>query len=326
MKDLSHKIAFIADDIKHLSEFGVHHNGTFGLMLASEVSYLCESKDLSLENNKAYGVFNKIKSEKKFGNHLNVISTEKMPLDSFNLIFARKDPPVNEEFHTYLEILKIASLNSKLRIINSPYGIAQTNEKLCTFNFPELIPKTIVTSTKETAKEFIKRHKTVVIKPINNKGGNGVCLIKDGEDLDSILDENLSTFHTIILQEYLPEITTGDKRILILNGEILGGIYRIPKTGEFLSHISRGASYKKLDLSNRDKYICEQIIPFLLKNGLYFVGIDIIGDYLIEINLTCPSNIIEVGECNERNIAKEIIDICLSNIEDRSIYKICEEI
>ena len=313
-KDISRnglKIAFIADDIKNLSEFGIFHNATFSLMLAAQELnvkiLLTESNNLKIDNNKITAKFDEVILKREVGNHLKIKSSSEYSLDSLNVIFARKDPPVNENFITYIQILSMIS--SETLIVNNPVGILRANEKLYIFNVPNLIPLTLVTSKKEELLGFLREHKEAVIKPLFNKGGEGVFYLNiNSINVDSIIEESLANNHTIVIQKYLPEVLDGDKRIILLNGEPVGGIIRIPKPGEFRAHISRGASYKPLTLSKRDIEICKALKPFLIRDGLYFAAIDVIGDYLIEVNVTCPANLYETEQAVKKPLSRMMIE------------------
>lgn len=315
------KIAFIADDIKNLSEFGVFHNATFSLMLAAcELNVkilLTESNNLKIVKNKILAKFDEVILRREVGNHLKVKSSSEYFLDSLNIIFARKDPPVNENFITYIQMLSLVPHDkSETLIVNNPEGILRANEKLYVFNVPNLIPITLVTSKKEEILDFLNKHKEAVIKPLFNKGGEGVFYLKvDGIDTNSIIEKSLANNHTVVIQKYLPEVLNGDKRIILLNGEPVGGIIRIPKPGEFRAHISRGASFKPLVLSKRDIEICKALKPFLIRDGIYFAAIDIIGNYLIEVNVTCPANLYETEQAVNKPLSKIIIQWALETVD-----------
>ncbi len=314
------KFAFIADDIRNLNEFGIFHNTTFGLMLtACEIDakvFLTESNNLKIINNKVIAKFDEVSLKQTVGNHIYIKDSKEHSLDSMNIIFARKDPPIDSSFISYMHMLSFVphittsnDPNKKTLIVNNPEGILGSNEKLYVFNLPQYLPTTLITSNKEEIISFLKTHKEAVIKPIFNKGGDGVFYLNVNDlNINPIIELSLTTYKTIIIQKYLPEIISGDKRIILLNGEPIGGIVRVPKEGEFRAHISRGASFKPLTLSKRDIEICESLKPLLIKDGLYFAAIDIIGDYLIEVNFTCPANLLETGEANKKPLAKQIIN------------------
>lgn len=326
------KIAYIADDIFNLSEYGIYHNGTFGLMLATQKLnenknleiLLTKVEDLSILNGRVLGNFSLVEVKKELGNYLKIISQKKYFLDELDILFARKDPPIDQNFLSYLqtltliphhgEISKSTNRENKILILNNPEGMLRANEKLYSIHLKDFIPPTLVTQNKSEIIDFLKEYKNAVIKPLFDKGGNGVFKTSiENKNYTCEIDNALSEKQPIIVQKYLDEIINGDKRIFFLNGEIMGGIRRVPKEGEFRAHISRGSTYSKLELSKRDLDICHTIKPYLIRDGLYFVAIDLIGDYLIEVNVTCPSNIIEGGECNSRDFAEEIINWAISN-------------
>ena len=317
------KIAFIADDIKDLTEFGVFHNATFSLMLAAQELnvkiLLTESNNLKIVKNKIVATFDEVILKREVGSHLKIKSSSEYSLNSFNIIFARKDPPVNENFITYIQMLSLVPHDKfETFIVNNPEGILRANEKLYIFNVPDFIPLTLVTSKKEQLFAFLREHKEAVIKPLFNKGGEGVFYLNvDSINVSSIIEESLANNHTVVIQKYLPEVLSGDKRIILLNGEPVGGIIRTPKPGEFRAHISRGASFKPLTFLKRDIEICNALKPFLIRDGLYFAAIDIIGDYLIEVNITCPANLYETEQAVNKPLSKMIIEwaleIALSN-------------
>ena len=319
------KVAFIADDIKNLNEFGLFHNATFGLMHACKKLknikiFLTQSNKLMVQNGKVYACFEEVipLPGKDIKRHLKIISKDFLPLDYFDVLFSRIDPPVNQDYLSYLQILTLQLQKKKPFIVNNPYGILKANEKLYALNFPDIIPPTLVTSNKSEITNFISKHKEVVIKPLFNKGGEGVFYLKNKEQRTlKIVNHSLRKNHIVLLQKYISSVKLGDKRIILLNGKPLGGIIRIPKKGEFLAHISRGARYKKLKLSKGDLAICQQLKPYLQKDGIYFAGIDLIGKYLIEVNVTCPANLIEAGERNKRPMAEEIVKWAISKCDAR---------
>ena len=314
------KIAFIADDIRNISEFGVFHNATFGLMIAAQEHknvkiLLTESKNLEIINNKVFAKFDEVVLKQEIGDHLKVKDTAEYCLDNLDIIFVRKDPPVDQSYLSLIQALYlVGNTNRKTNarkpfIINHPAGILKANEKLYALNFPKFIPPTMLTINKDRLLAFLKEHKEAVIKSIFNKGGDGVFYLDSNSlNVNPIIELCTSKGEIVLIQKYLPEVMKGDKRIILLKGEPIGGILRIPKEGEFRAHISRGASFKPLIFSKQDLKICQALKPRLIRDGLYFVAIDIIGDYLIEVNVTCPANLIETGQAVGKPLSKMVID------------------
>ena len=226
-----------------------------------------------------------------------------------NFIFIRQDPPYNMAYITSLHILELIDSN-KTRIVNEPMGIRNSPEKVLIFNFPKLMPPTIVTRSKEQVIEFLKINKKAVIKPLYGNGGEGVFLISSNDiNLNQIIETFISTSKEhFIVQKYLSEIIKGDKRIILVDGKPVGAISRVPKINEIRSNIHIGGSAIKTSISRSDKIICDIIGPELRKRKLFFVGIDIIGKYLIEINVTSPTCIREIKKLSKIDVAKIIWD------------------
>ncbi len=308
------KIAFIADGVKNFSKNDIFHDSSFALMLACKDLnidvFLTESKNLEIIKNKVFAKFDKVSVKQIPDKHVNVLETDILPLDSFNIIFARKDPPINENFISYAQILSlIDSSKKKSLIINSPIGILKANEKLYALNFPNLIPPTMVTSNKEKIRDFLDKHKEAVIKPLFDKAGGGVFYLnKNIQNADAIIEASTEDgSRASLIQKYIPEVLSGDKRIILLNGNPIGAMLRVPKKGELRANMSRGASVKPAKLTKKDYEICSALKPYLQKDGLYFAGIDVIGGYLTEVNVTSPTGLQEIERFTGKPLAKEIV-------------------
>ena len=313
------RIGFIADNIKDSSKIDIFHDSTFALMLAAQdikaqVLY-AQSNCLKIINNKVFAKFDEVTLRSEIGNHIDIKSTKDYSLDSLDIIFARKDPPVDQSFLSYLLMLSLvphigdnSSSNSRTLIVNSPLGMLKANEKLYALNFPGLIPQTLVSSQVEEMKDFLSDNKEAVLKSLFFMGGREVFYLnKDSKDSSSIIESAIQKEGIVLIQKYLPEVKAGDKRIILLDGTPIGALTRIPKAGEFRANMNQGASIKSTTLSQRDLEICEVLKPYLQKDGLYFTGIDVIGDYLIEVNVTSPTCLQEIERFTGRQLAKEIV-------------------
>lgn len=304
------KIGFIADDIKNFSEFDVSYNATFALMLAAQELgcevLLATSNDLKIINNQVSAKFAHVLLKHKVNNYLKVAKTKEYFLNTLDVVFARKDPPVNENYIAYIQMLNLVS---KALVVNNPEGILRANEKLYPLSFPKIVPPTIVTSKKSQILDFLKEHKEIVLKPLFFKGGEGVFYLnKDSRDNNPIIEAStINETKYILAQKYIPDVIRGDKRIVLLNGKILGAISRVPHHLEFRASVRRGAKIKAYKLSKKDFEICEMLKPALVKDGIYFASIDLIGDYLIEVNVTCPASLQEVERATGKPVAKEIV-------------------
>lgn len=249
--------------------------------------------------------------EKKFT--YRIVGKRRVRLKNFSAIFLRKDPPVDEAYINHLHLLQIleASKGAPL-FVNSPTGIKKSSEKLYPFYFPGISPPTVVSADHEILRQFIKKHKKVVLKPLNEGGGRGVRLISSSRPPLKLRGGSRGSYvvgHNsfIMLQKYLPQIKDGDKRILLFNGKILGSFVRIPKKGDFRGNMHAGASWKKADVTAAEKKIIKKITPQLRADGLLFVGLDFIGGKITEINTTSPMGIREINTLHGLCVEKKIV-------------------
>jgi len=233
-----------------------------------------------------------------------------LPLDSLDAILMRKDPPfdMNYIYTTYL--LEKAEEKGTL-IINKAQSLRDANEKLFTNNFADCMPPTLVSSQAEHIKAFYQEHKDVILKPLDGMGGASVFRIKEGDSNLGVIIETLTEQGTklTMAQRFIPEITQGDKRILLINGEAVPyALARIPAKGETRANLAAGGEGVGIELTDRDRWICEQVAPLLKAKGLIFVGIDVIGDYLTEVNVTSPTCIRELDKQYNINISALLMD------------------
>tara|TARA_B100001063_G_C16702292_1_gene523235 strand:- start:389 stop:1312 length:924 start_codon:yes stop_codon:yes gene_type:complete len=216
------------------------------------------------------------------------------PLIDYDVILMRQDPPFDMSYITTTHILE--QLLGSVLIVNNPYEVRNAPEKLFVTHFNHLMPKTLISRDPKVIEDFRNEYKDIIIKPLYGNGGQGVFhILPNDENFNSILEmffnQNREPF---IIQEYLRDVRNGDKRIILINGEIVGAINRIPKIGESRSNMHVGGRPEKTTLTKRDKFICNEISQSLKDKGLIFVGIDIIGDYITEINVTSPTGIREI--------------------------------
>ena len=225
-------------------------------------------------------------------------------LNSFDTVLMRQEPPFDMHYITYTHLLD--HLDKKVRVINNPVSVRNAPEKLLVTHFADLMPKTIISKNFVEIKEFASKLNKVVLKPLYGKGGEGIILL---ESNDKMFDKKLENFllgehEPIMAQEYLPIVKKGDKRIILINGEPVGCLNRIPAEGEFRSNLGVGGLPELSELSPRDIEICQRISKTLIDYDLYFVGIDVIGDFLTEINVTCPTGVRQIKELGGPDIAK----------------------
>jgi glutathione synthase len=231
-------------------------------------------------------------------------------LGSLDVIFMRKDPPFDMDYiyATYL----LEQLESKgVLVINKPSSLRDANEKIFALNFPDCIPQTFISSNINKLENFIDEIKTVVVKPLDGMGGTDIFKLSVGDkNINEILKKitnNQSRY--IMAQEFLPEIKDGDKRILLINGKPVDyALARLPAEGSFKGNLAAGAKGVGQPLSDRDRYLCAQIAPMLIEKELVFVGLDVIGDYITEINVTSPTCIRELDKQFGINISSTLLD------------------
>tara|TARA_B100001996_G_scaffold340008_1_gene293327 strand:+ start:799 stop:1818 length:1020 start_codon:yes stop_codon:yes gene_type:complete len=231
-------------------------------------------------------------------------------LSTASVIFMRSDPPVDDAYLdacTYLE-----SIKDKVLIVNNPSALINFNEKLCTLNFPNLIPETFVLDniSEDDLIKYIKIFpEGLVLKPLNLCGGEGVQRY-DGTNFNSL--ELKDT--TYIIQRFIKEVYQGDKRVIILNGEPIGAILRIAKDGSFICNFHSGGKPMPVEITKEDLDICREIKSFLIENDIFFAGIDIIGGKLTEINITSPTCVQEINRANNVKLEKNVLDFILNKI------------
>ena len=225
-------------------------------------------------------------------------------LNSFDTVLMRQEPPFDMHYITYTHLLD--HLDKRVRVINNPVSVRNSPEKLLVTHFIDLMPKTIISKNFSEIKEFSNKQNKVVLKPLYGKGGEGIILLEADEQMfDKKLEDFLSNeYEPIMVQEYLPIVKKGDKRIILINGEPVGCLNRVPAEGEFRSNLGVGGLPELSELSSRDIEICQRIKKTLIDYDLYFVGIDVIGDYLTEINVTCPTGVRQIKELGGPDIAK----------------------
>jgi glutathione synthase len=232
-------------------------------------------------------------------------------------VFIRPDPPFNEQYLINTWLLDL--LPNHVAVINKASGIRHVNEKIWCSRFHELVPPTLISSNAKDLKQFIESHKTVIAKPTNGFGGQRVFKINHQDTNANVILETLTDrFNTpIILQRYIEDSKNGDKRILLLNGEFLGAVLRVHGEGDHRNNFYAGGTPVATTLNDRDKHIINCLKPYLRELGLYFVGIDILGDYLIEVNVTSPTCLQEMNNLYNMNLENNVINfveqICQKN-------------
>ena len=226
------------------------------------------------------------------------------PLSHFQRVWMRKDPPVDEAYLYATHLLELAERQG-VQVLNRPASLRAWNEKLGALQFPELMAPTLVASDVELLRQFAAAHGEVVLKPLGGRAGQGVIRSSgQAPGLGALLELVTQQQQLpVMIQAFLPQVSEGDKRILLVNGEPLGAVNRKPKAGEFRSNLAVGGQPEATDLSPRERQICEVLRPALIEAGLFFVGIDVIAGHLSEINVTSPTGIREVEQLGKIPLA-----------------------
>ncbi len=305
------KLGVVMDPISSIKPY---KDSSFAMLLAAQrrgwECWYFELGDMLLRDGKAYGHARRVQVTDSTRDWFELSAPELMPLAELDMLLMRKDPPFDARYLHATQILALAEREGVL-VANRPSALQAVNEKLFATHFPQCIPPTLVSSREADIRAFLQQHGEIVLKPLDVMGGQGVFRIQQG-------DMNLGTAiellthngtHWIMAQKFLPAVTEGDKRILLINGEpVPYALARIPPNGEFRANLAAGGRGLGVELTERDRWLCAQISPTLRAMGLYFVGLDVIGDFVTEINVTSPTCIRELDACYGLDIAGELLD------------------
>ena len=268
--------------------------------------YVYTPNDLTFNRGKVAAKVRAISLKRKIGDHVNFGAVEILDLSELDVIWLRQDPPFDMGYITNTHLLDLVA--KETLIVNNPFWVRNLPEKLLVLEFPDLIPDTLISRDLEKIKEFKREFKDIIVKPLYGNGGAGIFRLKaDDKNLTSLheLFSNMSS-EPLIAQAFLPDVKNGDKRIILVDGSPVGAINRVPKAGEIRSNMHVGGKAEPARLSKRDREICRAIGPTLKSKGQVFVGIDVIGEYLTEINVTSPTGIQELERFDNVNIAEII--------------------
>ena len=300
-------------------------DSTFAMLLEAQrrgwpVHYM-EQSDLFVRDGTAFATMRNIHvtdQAKDWFEFTSPITTA--ALTTLDVILMRKDPPFDTEYVYSTYILELAERAGAL-IVNKPQSLRDANEKMIISWFPHCCVPTLVTRRGANLRAFISEMNDVVLKPLDGMGGSAIFRVRAGDPNTSVILETLTrnNLRTVMAQRYIPEITQGDKRILVVDGTpVPYALARVPAPGETRGNLAAGGSGVGVALSARDRWICDQVGPTLREKGLLFVGLDVIGDYLTEINVTSPTCIRELDKIYGLNIAAQFLDALTARITARS--------
>ena len=305
------KIAFVADP---LDSFKIYKDTTFAIMREAAARghrlFAMEQGDLALRRGKIYGSASRLHLTGKKPMWYRREKATAMPLKDFDAVLMRKDPPFDMEYLYSTYLLELAEAQGA-RVFNRPRAIRDWNEKMAIARFPQFAPPTIVTRREPLIREFLAEHRDVILKPLDGMGGASVFRVRRGDPNINVIVETVTHYgrRTIMAQRYIPEIRDGDKRVLLIGGKpVPHCLARIPKPGETRGNLAAGGTGVARKLTKRDREIAGKLGPVLHKEGLLLAGLDVIGDWLTEVNVTSPTCFQEITEQTGFNVAGMFLD------------------
>jgi glutathione synthase len=310
MTERARSMGFVMDPLESID---VEADTTFVLMLEAQQRghqvFFIDPSDLGVDAGRAVATVFPVTLQREQGRHAETGPPRFVVLDDeFDVIFQRKDPPVDSDYITATQIL---ALCSRCRVLNRPQSILAANEKLYTLHFQDLMADTTVARKIPQLLDFMeKMGGEMILKPLDGKGGEGIFLLRrDDRNLNSILEQS-TAFGTrwVMAQRYLPDVRRGDKRILLLDGNAIGAVLRVPAEHEVRSNLHVGGRPERAELDDADRRIIDTLRPALRRDGFFFVGIDVIGGFLTEVNVTSPTGVQEINRIEDRRVEADILD------------------
>ena len=297
-----------------ISTIKIEKDSTFAMLLAAQargwrLSYM-ELNDLSVIDGTAMANMRPLTVTDDPAEWFELGESAYEPLGDLDVILMRKDPPFDMEYIYATYMLELAEQQGVL-VVNKPQTLRDANEKLSTAWFPQCISPTLVTRNPQQILLFLQQQKDLILKPLNGMGGASIFRVAEGDVNTNVILETLTEYETryVMAQRFIPEIDKGDKRILLIDGEpVPYALARVPAKGETRGNLAVGGTGVGIPLTDRDFWICQQVAPTLKEKGLLFVGLDVIGDYLTEINITSPTCIRELDKLYNLDIAGQLMD------------------
>ncbi len=306
---MSLAVAFQMDPIEAID---IKADSTFVLALEAQARghglYHYLPSDLSLGAGRVFARARPLEVRRRAGAHARLGAPQNIDLATMDVILMRQNPPFDMAYITATHLLE--HIHPETLVVNDPVRVRNAPEKLFVTHFPELMPPTLITANRDEVREFRREHRDIIIKPLFGNGGAGVFHIApDDDNLNALLEMFTErSREPIMVQRYLPEVRDGDRRIILVDGRAVGAVDRIPPPGDVRANLHVGATPRKAELSRRDREICEAIGPILSEHGMIFVGIDVIGGHLTEINVTSPTGLQEVNRFDEVHLEADIWD------------------
>lgn len=312
------KLAVVMDPIAHIN---YKKDTTLAILLAAQARewelYYIEMSGLYLADGEPMALMQSLQVRPDADNWFTLGEPARQALENMDVILMRKDPPFDSEYIYSTYILEAAERRGTL-VVNRPASLRDCNEKVFATEFPQCCPPLLVSRNKILLREFHEHYGDVIFKPLDGMGGSSVFRVRRDDPNVSVIIETLTGHESmqIMAQTYLPEILDGDKRILLIDGEpVAYALARVPAKNESRGNLAAGGSARGQELTDRDRWICQQVGPALKEKGLIFVGIDIIGDYLTEINVTSPTCVRELDAAFDLDIGGDLMDCIAARLE-----------
>ncbi|MEO5335486.1 MAG: glutathione synthase [Magnetospirillum sp. WYHS-4] len=302
----------VAIQMDPIESVDIDADSTFVLALEAQrrdyVLYHYRPQQLSFARGRVLAQARPLAVRRAKGDHFTLGEARTVDLADMDIVLMRQDPPFDMAYITATHILE--HVHPRTLVVNDPVSVRNAPEKLFVTHFPDLMPPTLISSDRSEIEAFRAEHKDIIVKPLFGNGGAGVFHLAPGdENLNALLDMFTQFYREpAIVQRYVPEVRTGDKRIILVDGRPAGAVNRVPRAGEARSNLHVGGRAEPSRLTAREMEICEAIGPVLAERGLIFVGIDVIGDYLTEINVTSPTGVQEINRFDGLCIESDIWD------------------
>jgi glutathione synthase len=311
----------VAIQMDPIESVNIDGDSTFVLALEAQARghalYHYLPKRLSLKDGRVTAKGQRLEVRRERGRHFTLGPLETIELAAMDVILLRQDPPFDMGYITTTHVLE--HLKDTTLVVNDPVSVRNAPEKLFATHFAGLMPPTLVSSDRDEIIAFRREHGEIILKPLFGNGGAGVFHLRPEDDNLNALLEMFTTFYRepIMVQRYLPAVRQGDKRIILVDGEAVGGVLRVPAQGEARANLHVGGRAVKTELTRREREICAALGPVLKDQGLIFVGIDVIGDYLTEINVTSPTGIQEINRLDAKQLEKQVWDAIEARLKAR---------
>ena len=313
----------VAVQMDPLDSINIAGDSTFALMLSAQgrghTLFHYSAEDLNYRDGRVWAKAHPVTVQRVVGDHFSVGDPVNLDLgDEADVVLMRQDPPFDLGYITATHLLE--RIADKTLVVNDPAQVRNAPEKVFVLGYPQFMPPTLVTRSLDEARKFLAEHGAIVIKPLHGNGGKAIFKVdSDGANLSALIEVfNMTWREPHMVQAFLPDVAKGDKRIVLIDGEVAGAINRLPGEGEIRSNLAVGGSAEKSVLTDKEREICAVLGPELKKRGLLFVGIDVIGGtWLTEINVTSPTGIVAISNFDGTDLAGMIWDAIEANVAAR---------